>query len=120
MDQVQAIKSDHDILLELSTTVNLQHVETMGKIADVKTEVKNIADGVTTQLGNHEVRIQQLEDSRREFQALRITDISLENNKKITRLQDLSKFIVGLVAVLGATIIWLLTVINNLLQITKR
>lgn len=120
MDQAQqALQSDHDILLGLAKTVELQHVETMGKIADVKSDVKNIVDGTSAQISNHETRLQILERSREQLSALKITDIAIENNKEIMRLKNYWKAIAGLIALLAGVIIWLLNVINGYVRIGK-
>lgn len=120
MDQAQqALQSDHDILLGLAKTVELQHIETMGKIADVKSDVKNIVDGTSAQISNHETRLQILERSREQLSALKITDIAIENNKEIMRLKNYWKAIAGLIALLAGVIIWLLNVINGYVRIGK-
>jgi len=53
--------SDHDILVELVTTQKLNHQAVLKEISGVQSDIKEVKNGISSQIAEHHLRIQVLE-----------------------------------------------------------
>lgn len=118
-------QSDHDVLITLVETVKNQHTALLGKIEDVRNNVRQIRDvelrelkdGIHVKVADHEARIRTIEAEHERVNPEKAVELLQIHDKWITEFKITWKTILVIVGAGSSAVTFILSFVIQLSKI---